>query len=104
MFHPDNSQAYTIHKALQQLDQPRLNAKVSHLRYGLIRVGQVKKQLSDLRRQEQLLLHTLFAIDMEMDGVQRRMEQVQAMEQISNAHIAYTLMTMATEDWMPLTP
>jgi len=26
------------------------------------------------------------------------MEQVQALEQLSNAHIAYTLMTVATKD------
>ena len=32
------------------------------------------------------------------------MEQVQALEQLSNAHIAYTLMTVATKDQMPLTP
>jgi len=41
---------------------------------------------------------------MEMDGVQRRMEQVQALEQLSNAYITYTLITMAVEDQMPLTP
>ncbi len=67
-------------------------------------MGQVKKQLDDLHQQEQLLSRALFAVDMEMDGVQRRMEQVQALEQISNAHVAYTPMTVAIEDWMPLTP
>ncbi len=46
-------------------------------------------QLSDLRWQEQLLLQALFAVDMEMDGVQRRMEQSQVMEQLSNMHVAY---------------
>ncbi len=103
MFHPNNSCAYAIDKVLQWLDQPYLNTKVSCLQDGLIRVGQVKKQLSDLQHQEQLLSHALFAVDMEMDGVQRRMEQVQAMEQISNTHVAYTPMTMATKDQMPLT-
>src|SRR6266571_5280311 len=32
------------------------------------------------------------------------MEQVQALEQITNAHIAYTPMRTMTEDRMPLTP
>ncbi len=31
---------------------------------------QVKKQLEDVHHQEQLLSCTLFAVDMEMDGVQ----------------------------------
>src|SRR6266702_916941 len=104
MFHPDDSRAYVINKALIRLDQPRLTAEVSRLRDGLVRVGQVKKQLSDLRRQEQLLSRALFAVDMEMNRVQRRMEQVQALEQITNAHVAYTPVRTATEDRMPLTP
>ncbi len=104
MFHPNNSHAYTINEALQQLDQPCLNTEVSHLQDGLVQIGQVKKQLSDLQHQEQLLSQALFTVDMEVGGVQWRMEQVQAMEQISNAHVAYTLMTTATKDWIPLTP
>ncbi len=39
-----------------------------------------------------------------MGGVQRRMEQVQALEQITNAHVAYTPMATTVEDRMPLTP
>ncbi len=104
MFHPDDSWAYTIDKALQQLDQPCLTAKVSHLWDGLVRMGQVKKQLEDMQWQEQLLLRALFAVNMEMDGVQWWMEQVQALEQISNVHVAYNPMCMATKDRMPLTP
>ncbi len=104
MFHPDNSRTYAIDEALLCLDQPRLTAEVFRLRDGLVKVGQIKKQLSNVRRQEQLLSRTLFAVDMEMDGVQRRMEQVQALEQITNAHVAYTPMRTATEDRMPLTP
>ncbi len=104
MFHPDNSRAYAIDEALLHLDQPHLTAKVSWLRDGLVKVEQVKKQLSDVRRQEQLLSCALFAVDMEMAGVQRRMEQVQALEQITNAHVAYTPMHTMTEDRMPLTP
>ncbi len=104
MFHPDDSRAYAIDEALIRLDQPRLTAEVSRLWDGLVRVGQVKKQLSDLRRQEQLLLRALFAVDMEMGGVQRRMEQVQALEQITNTHVAYTPERTAVEDRMPLTP
>ncbi len=64
----------------------------------------LKGQLSNLRQQEQLLLRALFAVDMEMDGVQRRMEQTQVLEQLSNMHVAYTPMTVAVEDRMPLTP
>ncbi len=67
-------------------------------------MGQIKKQLVDVRCQEQLLLCALFAVDMEMDGVQQRMEQVQVLEQLSNTHITYTPMIMPTEDRMPLTP
>jgi len=104
MFHPDNSCAYAIDEALLHLDQPRLTAEVSRLRDGLVKVEQIKKQLSDVHHQEQLLSHALFAVDMEMDRVQRRMEQVQALEQITNAHIAHTLMHVMTEDRMPLTP
>ncbi len=104
MFHPDDSRAYAIDEALIRLDQPRLTAEVSRLRDGLVRVGQVKKQLDDLRRQEQLLSRALFAVDMEMNRVQRRMEQVQALEQITNAHVAYTPVRTAAEDRMPLTP
>ncbi len=104
MFHSDNSCVYAIDEALLRLDQPRLMAKVSRLRDGLVKVEQVKKQLSDVRCQEQLLSCALFAVDMEMDGVQRRMEQVQALEQITNAHVAYTPVHTATEDRMPLTP
>src|SRR6266571_5818560 len=104
MFHPDNSCAYAINEALIHLDQPRLMAEVSCLRDGLVKVGQIKKQLDDIRRQEQLLSRALFAVDMEMDGVQQRMEQVQALEQITNAHVAYTPVCMATKDRMPLTP
>jgi len=104
MFHPDDSRAYAIDEALICLDQPRLTAEVSRLRDGLVRMGQVKKQLSDLHRQEQLLSWALFAVDMEMNGVQRRMEQVQALEQITNAHVAYTPARTAVEDRMPLTP
>jgi len=40
---------------------------------------------------------------MEMGRVQRRMEQVQALEQITNAHVAYTPVQTAVEDRMPLT-
>ncbi len=76
MFHPDNSCTYAIDEALLHLDQPRLTTEVSRLRDGLVKVEQIKKQLSNIRRQEQLLSHALFAVDMEMDGVQRRMEQV----------------------------
>src|SRR6266702_2373309 len=104
MFHPDDSRAYTIDEALIRLDQPRLTAEVSRLRDGLVRVGQIKKQLCDLHRQEQLLSRALYAVDMEMNGVQRRMEQVQAMEQITNAHIADIPARTAVEDRMPLTP
>ena len=104
MFHPDNSRAYAIDEALLRLEQPRLNAEVSRLRDGLVRTEQVKKQLADVRRQEQLLSRALFAIDMETAGVQRRMEQVQALEQIANAHVAYTPTRTAVEDRMPLTP
>src|SRR6266702_2089059 len=104
MFHPDDSRAYTINEALQQLDQPCLNTEVSHLQDGLVQIGQVQKQRSELQHQEQLLSQALFTVDMEVGGVQWRMEQVQAMEQISNAHVAYTLMTTATKDWIPLTP
>ncbi len=70
MFHPDNSRTYTINEALLRLDQPRLTAEVSRLRDGLVKVEQIKKQLGDVRRQEQLLSRALFAVDMEMDGVQ----------------------------------
>jgi len=104
MFHPDNSRVYAIDKALIRLNQPHLTAEVSRLRDGLVKVGQIKKQLSDVRRQEQMLSRALFAVDMEMDGVQRRMEQTQALEQITNTHVAYTPVRMATEDRMPLTP
>ncbi len=55
MFYPDDSCIYAINEALQQLDQPHLNAKVSHLQDGLVWVGQIKKQLSNLQWQEQLL-------------------------------------------------
>ncbi len=41
---------------------------------------------------------------MEMNRVQWRMEQVQVMEQLSNAHVTYTPMTTPPEDQMPLTP
>jgi len=74
------------------------------LRDGLVRIEQVKKQLKDVCQQEQLLSRALFAVDMEIDGVQRRMEQVQALKQITNAHVAYTPVCTATEDRMPLTP
>jgi len=104
MFHPDDSRTYAIDEALIRLDQPRLTAEVSRLRDGLVRTGQIKKQLGDLHRQEQLLSRALFAVDMEMNGVQRRMEQVQALEQITNAHVAYTPVKTAAEDRMPLTP
>src|SRR6266702_3688014 len=104
MFHPDNSHEYAIDEALLCLDQPHLTAEVSQLRDGLIKVEQIKKQLGDVHHQEQLLSRALFAVDMEMDGVQRRMKQVQALEQITNAHIAYTPMHTMTEDRMPLTP
>ncbi len=104
MFHPDNSRVYAIDEGLICLDQPRLTAEVSCLRDGLVKVGQIKKQLSDVQRQEQLLSRALFTVDMEMDGVQRRMEQVQALEQITNTHVAYTPVRTATKDRMPLTP
>ncbi len=104
MFHPDNSRAYAIDEALLRLDQPCLTAEVSRLRDGLVKVEQIKQQLSDVCQQEQLLSRTLFAVDMEVDGVQRRMEQVQALEQITNAHVAYTPMRTMTEDRMLLTP
>jgi len=45
MFHPDNSRAYAIDEALLRLEQPCLNAEVSWLRDGLIKMEQVKKQL-----------------------------------------------------------
>ncbi len=73
-------------------------------RAGAYVTEQVKKQLSDIHRQEQLLSCALFVVNMEMDGVQRRMEQVQALEQITNAHVAYTPMRTLTEDRTPLTP
>ncbi len=104
MFHPDNSRAYTIDEALLRLEQPRLTAEVSRLRDGLVKMEQVKKQLEDVRRQEQLLLRALFAVDMEMGGVQRQMEQVHALEQLTNAHVAYMPVRTAIEDRMPLTP
>ncbi len=59
MFHPNDSCAYAIDKALQQLDQPHLTAEVSQLWDGLMRVGQVKKQLTNLWCQEQLLSQTI---------------------------------------------
>jgi len=49
MFHPNNSHAYTIDEALQQLDQPCLTMEVSQLRDGLVQVGQIKKQLTDMQ-------------------------------------------------------
>ena len=104
MFHPDDSRAYAIDEALQRLDQPRITAEVSRLWDGLVKARAIKGQLSDLCRQEQLLSCALFAVDMEMDGVQRRMEQTQVLEQLSNMHVAYTPMTVAVEDQMPLTP
>ncbi len=104
MFHPDDSRAYAINKALQWLDQPCITTEVSRLWDGLVKVQQLKGQLSDLCRQEQLLSCAIFAVDMEMDGVQRRMEQTQVLEQLSNMHVAYTPMTIAVEDRMPLTP
>ncbi len=55
MFHPDDSCAYAIDEALQRLDQPHVTAEVSQLWDGLVKVRQIKGQLSDLRRQEQLL-------------------------------------------------
>ncbi len=70
MFHPNNSRMYAIDEALLCLDQPHLTAEVSHLRDGLVKIEQVKKQLSDIRHQEQLLSCTLFAVDMEVDRVQ----------------------------------
>ncbi len=74
------------------------------MRDGLVKVEQIKKQLGNVRRQEQLLLCALFAVDMEVDGVQWRMEQVQALEQITNVHVTYTPVCTATKDRMPLTP
>src|SRR6266702_2110659 len=104
MFHPDDSHAYTIDEALLRLDNPRATAEVSHLQDGLIKVQSIKKQRDDLHRQEQLLARALFTVYMEMDGVQRRMEQTQLLEQLSNMHVAYTPLATATEDRMPLTP
>ncbi len=49
MFHPDNSHMYAIDEALIHLDQPRLMAEVSRLRDGLVKIGQIKKQLSDVQ-------------------------------------------------------
>ncbi len=49
MFHPNNSRMYAINEALICLDQPRLTAEVSCLRDGLVKVGQIKKQLSDVQ-------------------------------------------------------
>ncbi len=77
---------------------------LSHLCTRLERVNQIKKQLANTRCQEQLLSRVLFTVDMEVDRVQRRMEQVQALEQLSNVHITHTPMATATEDRMPLTP
>ncbi len=70
MFHPDNSRIYAINEALLRLDQPCLTTEVSQLRDGLVKVEQIKKQLSNVRHQEQLLSRALFAVDMEVDGVQ----------------------------------
>lgn len=49
MFHPYDSCAYAIDKALVHLDQLHLTAEVSQLCNGLVRMGQVKKQLDDLQ-------------------------------------------------------
>ncbi len=43
-------------------------------------------------------------VNMEVDGVQRRMKQVQALEQLSNVHITYMPMATMTEDRMPMMP
>ncbi len=52
MFHPNNSRTYAIDEALLRLDQPRVTAEVSRLRDGLVKVRQIKGQLSELHQQE----------------------------------------------------
>ncbi len=74
-FATDDPHAYAINEVLRRLEDPCINAEVSHLRDKLDLQTKVQKQLDDLRQQERRLVGAQFDVEQAIGGIQERMER-----------------------------
>ena len=73
-FHCNNVRADAIDRAVSQMNNPRVEAEISHLRNSLELGDRLERQLGEVRQQEQLLVAKKWDNDAAQRGIKRRME------------------------------
>jgi len=74
-FTRDDPQAYAIDEVLRRLEDPRIDAEVSHLREKLQLQDKIQKQLDDVQRQERQLVGAQFDVEQTINAIRDRMER-----------------------------
>ncbi len=74
-FAADDPQVYAINEVLHQLEDPRIDTKVSRLQEKLELQGKIQKQLDDVRGQERRLVGAQFDVEQTIDAIHNCMER-----------------------------
>ena len=73
-FHRNNVRTDAIDRAVSQMNNPRVEAEISHLRNSLELGDRLERQLGEVRQQEKLLVAKKWDNDAAQRGIKRRME------------------------------
>ncbi len=85
-FSRENPHAYAIDEMLRRLEDPRIDAEVSHLREKLELQVKIKKQLDDLRLQETQLRGARFDVEQTIGAIQDQMERAGLYQTLADAY------------------
>jgi len=85
-FSRENPRTYAIDETLRRLEDPRIDAEVSHLREKLELQIKIEKQLDDLRSQETRLRGARFDVEQTIAAIQDRMERVGLYQTLADAY------------------
>ncbi len=85
-FSSEDPRAYTIDETLRRLEDPCIDAEVSHLREKLELQIKIKKQLNNLWTQETQLRGMRFDVEQAIGGIQDRMERAGLYQTLANAY------------------
>ncbi len=85
-FAQDDPRAYAIDKVLRRLEDPHIDAEVSHLREKLQLQSKIQKQLDDVRQQERRLVGAQFDVEQTIDSIRDRMERACLYQTLADAY------------------
>ncbi len=85
-FSRENPRAYAIDETLRRLEDPRIDAEVSHLRQNLELQVKIEKQLDDLQQQEVRLQGARFDVEQAIAAIQDRMERAGLYQTLADAY------------------